>query len=491
MCHLPAESPSGRGRKSRALAAVAICLTLAAAALIAPAPSRAATYAAPDPGGKESGRVSLPPPGSKHLGFNEGVWGVAREVSPAEFAEIVDTAGGNVIRTPLDWRHAEPVEDVWSGYWWPRWQELYDAALERDVTPLFTIAMAPPWAWDRARSGCAPIFGSCELPPADTPRMNAEWAEFAREVARRFPKAILEVWNEPNYTLFWDGGPDPERWAELQVLAFDAIKDTSPSTMVISGGLTFPPQTDLSGMAVPEYLARAYAANPSIAGHMDALGIHPYPYDNAFGANTLFAQSMDQVRTVRKRHGDEETPLFITEFGVSTGAPEHHTEDQRAKAVLRLYRRAITMRDVEGVVFHRLVEPSRANDWELGSAWLRNGAPPLDPKPAYCTFVEQAGNSYRPCRPGAAVDIDPPQTRIANGPARVVRSPRPAFRFKASEPRVRFVCAVDGRRPRRCASRWRPPRLDPGRHVVAVSARDRAGNLDRSPARQRFRVRPR
>jgi Cellulase (glycosyl hydrolase family 5) len=479
------------GRRPSALAMLVSAATLAGAALALPTPSQAATYVAPDPGGNERARVSLPPPTGKHLGFNEGVWGVAREVEPADFVEIVDTAGGNLIRTPLDWRHAEPVEDVWSGYWWPRWRELYDAALERGVTPLFTIAMAPPWAWEQGQAGCAPIFGRCELPPADTPRMNAEWAEFAAEVARRFPKAILEVWNEPNYTLFWDSGPAPERWAELQVLAYDAIKEVDRSITVISGGLTFPPQTDSTGMTVPEYLSRAYAADPSIAGHMDAIGIHPYPYDNAFGADTLFAQSMHQVRSVRRAQGDSSTPLFITEFGVSTGAPEHHTERQRAAAVLRLYRRAITMPDVEGVVFHRLVEPEDSNEWEVGSAWLRNGSPPLEPKRAYCTFVEQAGNSYAPCPARSAVDIDAPQTKIAKGPDRAVRSPRPVFRFRASEPRAHFICALDGGEPSRCTKRWRPPPLSAGPHVLAVSAQDAAGNVDPSPARKRFRIRRR
>jgi hypothetical protein len=479
---------SSRSGTSHALTLLAGAIA-ALAMLVAPARTNAAAYAAPDPGGDESAHVPLPPPG-KALGFNESVWGVADEVSPADFVEIVATAGGNVIRTNLDWRHAEPARDLWSPVWWSRWRQLYDAALARGVTPLFIIGMAPPWAWEERQADCdelRPLFGGCELPPADTEAMNEEWAEYSAEVAHRFPRAMIEVWNEPNLTAFWETGADPARFAELQVAAHEAIEAESPMTQVISGGLVNVLVSDAAGMRADEFLDGAYAASPSIAGHMDAIGIHPYPYDDGFGADTLFALSLQQVRGARSLHGDAATPLFLTEVGVSTGPPELHSEEQRAGASLRLYRRAMTMPDVAGVVLHRLVEQRGANPWELGSAWLRNGGPPLEPKPVYCTFVQQAGNSYPLCPPGSAVDIDPPQTRIANGPA-AVRTRRPGFRFAASEPGASFECSLDLRRFRPCSRHWRVPRMRAGRHLLQVAAADREGNLDQSPARRGFLV---
>jgi hypothetical protein len=106
------------------------------------------------------------------------------------------------------------------------------------------------------------------------------------------------------------------------------------------------------------YLDAAYSATPSIAGHMDALSFHPHPGGSGLGANTLFAKSFADVRVVKAANGDPLTPLFVSEVGVSTGNPEAVTETEQAETLLALYRRAMTMGDVLGVVFHRLIEPA-------------------------------------------------------------------------------------------------------------------------------------
>ena len=64
---------------------------------------------------------------------------------------------------------------------------------------------------------------------------------------------------------------------------------------------------------------------------------------------------------------------------------------------------------------------------------------------------------------------------------------RAKFRFKSNEPGVRFVCKVDRGLLRFCGSRF-SRRFGAGRHVLKVRAGDRAGNVDRTPAVFRFRV---
>ena len=65
------------------------------------------------------------------------------------------------------------------------------------------------------------------------------------------------------------------------------------------------------------------------------------------------------------------------------------------------------------------------------------------------------------------------------------------FRFAASEPGSRFLCKLDRRRFRRCASPKTYTQLEPGAHTFRVKARDRAGNVDASPVIKRFRIRKR
>jgi hypothetical protein len=86
-------------------------------------------------------------------------------------------------------------------------------------------------------------------------------------------------------------------------------------------------------------------------------------------------------------------------------------------------------------------------------------------------------------------DTRPPNTRIRGGPRRVTRSRSATFRFVSTEAGSRFQCKLDRKPFRRCRSPKRYRRLRPGRHIFRVRAVDRAGNVDRTPAVRRWRIR--
>lgn len=89
------------------------------------------------------------------------------------------------------------------------------------------------------------------------------------------------------------------------------------------------------------------------------------------------------------------------------------------------------------------------------------------------------------------VDATAPRTRIVKRPPKLLRThrraARAAFRFASSEPGSSFLCKIDRAALRACARKI-SRRFGEGRHVVKVRARDRAGNVDASPAVFRFRV---
>lgn len=85
-----------------------------------------------------------------------------------------------------------------------------------------------------------------------------------------------------------------------------------------------------------------------------------------------------------------------------------------------------------------------------------------------------------------AADTTPPQTTIVTA-ARKLRGKTASFEFTASEP-VSFRCALDRGSATPCSSPAKLTRLKRGRHVLTVTAVDRAGNADPTPAEHRFRV---
>jgi len=104
------------------------------------------------------------------------------------------------------------------------------------------------------------------------------------------------------------------------------------------------------------------------------------------------------------------------------------------------------------------------------------------------TITNPDGQSASASRILRIVDRSAPQTTL-HGP-RATSDPTPTFRFHSDEPRSHFQCKLDGGRFHGCRSPKTLPPLDAGLHVFKARAIDRAGNVDRTPARRRFTILP-
>lgn len=91
--------------------------------------------------------------------------------------------------------------------------------------------------------------------------------------------------------------------------------------------------------------------------------------------------------------------------------------------------------------------------------------------------------------PPTIPDTRPPNTYIRKRVSR--RGGGVGFKLDASEPEPEFFCKLDRRRFRPCVSPLIYRRLSHGWHRLLVRATDRAGNVDPTPARRRFKVGPR
>ncbi|MGH2985510.1 MAG: hypothetical protein ACRDLO_02340, partial [Solirubrobacterales bacterium] len=311
-------------------------------------------------------------------------------------AQIARNAGANALRFGLDWGSVEPVRDVWSERTWARYERIYRALVGRRMAPLITIGFPPTWARDPGLAQLCVTARGCEYPPA--PRMLTEWEEFAGEVTRRFPAAAIEIWNEPNLDNYWKPSPEPERYATLAARAAAAIEAVNPGATVIGGSLSpaAATVTDPLGrpvvLSVRDFLRRAYAASPSLAGRLDALSLHTSFQQSDSGADTLFAEAFENLREIRDRGGDAGLPIWITESGISVTGPRAVSPAQQADGLERHYRRLLTMPDVDAFFIHTLF-----NRYEVGPRDQERGygiaaAPdPFVPRPAYCAFADAAG----------------------------------------------------------------------------------------------------
>ncbi len=392
----------------RILAGLVVLGAIATAAGAAPEARKAQL----NPGGNEAIRLPVPPPDGKLFGFHEEAWTYPNPAfTPAQAAAATRLAGGNTYRFGLDWRGVEPQRDQWSEPNWLRAQRMYQALTDRGIKPVITIGFAPAWARDDpvldpfART-CTAHRG-CEYPPARA--MLDEWEEFAAEVARRFPLAAIEIWNEPNIENFWRPRPDPERYAELLAHAHAAIKAVNPRATVLGGALASSLEYwyDAGGnptvIPMRDFLDRAYEANPGIGGNMDALSFHFVFQQVYMGEGSSLAKAFKSARRSSAAHGDRRLRFWITEAALSTTGWDGMSERDQAEGLLRQYRRMLTMPDVDAYLIHTLYERYEvpADDQARGHGVLLS-VDPIRPKRAFCEFANRAGtpSAQTHCRRG-------------------------------------------------------------------------------------------
>ena len=121
---------------------------------------------------------------------------------------------------------------------------------------------------------------------------------------------------------------------------------------------------------------------------------------------------------------------------------------------------------------------------------------------AYPTPTVTAGPSAVPTptvTPGpsavATPTVTPAPTADATAPRTLLRRSqishakrKATFRFGSGEAGSRFLCKLDKKRYRPCTSPKTYKKLKRGKHVFRVKARDRAGNVDRTPMVKRFKI---
>lgn len=239
-------------------------------------------------------------------------------------------AGAAWDRWPLYWHWVDE-----GGYVGPHGESShdYDTLVSQDLThgfnPVVILLGTPLQQNQGSNRGTTsppsslgePIFADGTDIPGPGKRINPAnaWANFVFTTVERYrPRGLLarqqgwprqvgvrywEVWNEPDYYLFWTG--TVEEYYRLLEVAYKSIKSADPQATVMLGGLAFYEQR----VWFPSLLRQA-GGDPARA-YFDVFSFHHY--QNIYRSEQL----IQQARATLDRFGLAKTPIWITESGVS------------------------------------------------------------------------------------------------------------------------------------------------------------------------------
>jgi hypothetical protein len=228
------------------------------------------------------------------------------QLTAADLARMEGIVG--TVRVPIYWSETEPES---GSYDFSRVDAVVGAAAEHGIGVLPFVYGTPPW-----------LAANPARPPLDSAIARGAWSDFLRRLvdrygpggefwsgrASRLPIRRWQIWNEPNFGLFWLPHPQPRRYAELLKLAATAIRGADAGAKIVLGGVA----PVGAGFLPWVYLRRLYRV-PGIKADFDFVALHPY---SARVPNTIA-----QVRLAREAivaAGDSETPILVTELGVAS-----------------------------------------------------------------------------------------------------------------------------------------------------------------------------
>ncbi len=237
-----------------------------------------------------------------------GFFGVVPQgaLTAADYAWMEGVVG--TLRVPLYWFECEPAP---GDYDFSRLDAVVGEAAAHGIRVLPFVFGTPAWiAADPAR------------PPLGSAVARGAWSSFLRRLVERYgpggefwegragalPIRRWQIWNEPNFRLFWAPHPAPRQYAELLGLAAKAIRGADPGAQIVLGGIA-----PVSGGLLPwVYLRRLYGV-PGVERDFDFVALHPY--------SIRVGNTIAQVRLAREAMvaaGDGATSILITELGVAS-----------------------------------------------------------------------------------------------------------------------------------------------------------------------------
>jgi hypothetical protein len=423
---------------------------------------------------------------SEFFGIAQGQYNADGQLDAQDLGQMA-TNGVHTNRFEIGWKSVEATKGT---YKWGPSDRFIGALAKRGIR-------AAPFVWGSPRW----VSTNPGSPPIDTAAHELAWKSFLGAAVARYqaggaywrnkyheqygalatpvPVRSWQVWNEPNLAKFFNpGGTDAQtvqRYARLLRISHDAIKSKDPKAkVVLAGNPGYPPS---GGLKAWEFLNRLYGIS-GIKAEFDVAALHPY-------ASTLyeFGNEIRNVRSVIRQHGDQDTPLWLTEFGWGSAPPDRFGINQGLTGQQTLLRQSF-----------KLALQNRAN-WNVQRLfWFLWRDPAPDSQFANrCSFCSSAGllRHDRTAKPSFAAyksysaEKTPPRAMIAWGPREggFTNDPTPTFGLSSTEPGSTYLCRVAPHLFKPCSSPRTVGPLSDGAHTFYLRAIDAPGNESQILAR--------
>jgi hypothetical protein len=303
-------------------------------------------------------RAAAPPP---------GFFGVVPQALPSEgdFARMKGTV--ETLRMPIFWFECEPGKGE---YDFARVDKEIGAAVARGIRVLPFVYGTPSWV--------GPVQARAPLQPAAL----GEWKGFLRTLVARYgprgsfwrgrsqrdPVRRWQIWNEPNFRLYWAPKIEPAGYAKLLRASATTIRDADPTAQIVLAGIA----PVGAGMPTWTFMRRLLRV-PGVVHDFDFAALHPY------SANLLqLNYQLAKVRAAMAAGGAGRKPLILTEIGVASQGsyPSAFVEGEagQARFLREAYARLLEMR-------HR---------WRIAGAYWFTWRDEANADP-HCSFCQGAG----------------------------------------------------------------------------------------------------
>lgn len=285
---------------------------------------------------------------------------------------------GLSLRLPVFWSEVEPRRGELD---FSELDRVFGEAADNGVGVLPVLSGTPSWL---AASSASPPLG---------PEALSSWTTFLGEIVgrygaggsfwetrvRRAPVHLWQIWNEPNFPIFWAPRPAPRAYARLLHRSARTIRAIDPDAGIVAAGLA-PIERQIAPW---EFLRRLYRARAA-KRDFDFVALHPY-------ASTIrgLAYEVRMTRQVMARAGDARTPLLITEFGVASGSQVATSFDLGPVGQARFLEAA----------YNRMLE--RRRRWRIAGAYWYAWADSSGIE-SHCVFCQYSGLFDRAGRPKPA-----------------------------------------------------------------------------------------
>jgi polysaccharide biosynthesis protein PslG len=258
---------------------------------------------------------------SSSPGAGDDLFGIAKgaPLDSADLDKMVET-GVRSVRFVVSWPAVQPHEGSFN---WGSTDQLVGGLASRGIRPVPSVFGSPAWTSPN------PV-----RPPIDSVKARTAWQDFLKAAVERYgpggeywtdaypqrfgedanqlPIESWQIWNEPNLPHYFAPRSSAPEYTRLLELSHDAITAQDPGAQIVLAGMPGYGKPDTAW----EFLDRIYD-QPGVKSDFDVVALHPY-------ARTVgqLEQEIEKLRSAMAKHGEGQTPLWLTEVGWGSAPPD-------------------------------------------------------------------------------------------------------------------------------------------------------------------------